>query len=68
MIPEDEAEEKWCPFARVVKHVDAGSFNRTVANDDSAYIPIHAKCIASRCMMWRWEDSKSERGYCGLAT
>ena len=24
-------------------------------------------CLADKCAMWRWEDSRREVGYCGLA-
>lgn len=68
---EEEAKTKWCPYARVrSSHVQGGSFNREVhtSNLDSS------KCIAFRCMAWRWGPPKQQgpyvnddkSGYCGL--
>jgi hypothetical protein len=64
-MTEDEAKQKWCPMYR--------------QPDNRGTFPI-IKCIASACMMWRWEIkpgtiaqndeglnySPKESGYCGL--
>lgn len=53
---EQEAREKWCPFARVVEVVDDGEAiegfpvgNRSTQHRSHP----HAHCIASDCMAWR---------------
>jgi hypothetical protein len=62
MLSQKEATEKWCPFARAA---DGGG---AVINRDWAGLPDKkAICISARCMAWRWEDRRSERGYCGMA-
>jgi hypothetical protein len=51
-MTEAEASEKWCPMARVDGCFESyPAFNRV--KDDSS--PNEACCIASDCMMWRWE-------------
>ena len=76
MLTEQEARTKWCPMARVARFgiekselgntVEAivGSCNRDALGKSPN--PIGScRCIASDCMMWRW-DIASE-GHCGLA-
>ena len=67
VLTEDEAKTKWCPQVRV------GESYRAV-NMRINYDLI--TCIASGCMMWRWEAVntapglgvvKPTKGYCGLA-
>ena len=60
-MSEDEAKEKWCPFSRVWSY-EGGSFNRDLDGSEAV-----ANCIGSRCMAWRWEDNRRERGFCGMA-
>jgi hypothetical protein len=61
-VTEEEARNKWCPFARVHTPDRTGS---TAANRDFDGLRRGSQCIASDCMMWR-KDSQST-GYCGLA-
>lgn len=67
LCTEDEAQEKWCPFARVT----VGAVQRHAANRGDGGTDIYgATCIGSRCMSWRFDttdttpDGKA-RGYCG---
>ena len=58
---EDEAKQKWCPFARVkASGTDRNSFNRLFSgigkerrSDES---PESSRCIGSRCMAWLVDD------------
>ena len=59
VVTAKEAKEKWCPFARVADSEYQG-YNR----EEGSSWP---KCIADRCMAWRWVDKGRELGYCGLA-
>lgn len=68
-MTEEEAKQKWCPFARDAESNPAGY---TTTNTT-------AKCIGSECMAWRinrddWSENMStgartyhHGGYCGLA-
>lgn len=47
-MTEAEAENKWCPFARVSFN-DGGGFNRLIVKADEN----DALCIGSACMAWR---------------
>ncbi len=79
MVTEEQAREKWCPMAMIaVTELSGerihGSTNRVllITDDDSPFREGKPPCLASNCMMWRWEISLSEarpteRGYCGLA-
>ena len=52
-MTEEEAKTKWCPEARVFDS-DGGSAagaNRKLGYDWAS----RTNCIASDCMMWRWE-------------
>ena len=61
MHTEDEAKERWCPFARAIvleQTQTIPSHNRVVKqnSDDSAdesWSPIDCRCISSQCMAWR---------------
>jgi hypothetical protein len=66
-MTEQEAAEKWCPFAREVMDDPHPAANRAYDGD-----PV-TKCIASRCMAWRWHkivnpaaQALQGSGYCGL--
>jgi hypothetical protein len=72
---EQEAKTKWCPMVRF-----------QIGNNDNVWqgialtnrgkemrSPEFVMCIASNCMMWRWNINtadangvKYEEGYCGL--
>ncbi len=59
---EKKAKELWCPMAR-----SEGS-NMV---DSGKYGVVLSYCIASRCMMWRWDHNKLvtgdyREGFCGL--
>lgn len=78
---EEEARDKWCPFGRryIFDEFTTGGAMTAINEPDS--IDYRQNCIASDCMMWRWEISPSEAarvnamghysaveiGYCGLA-
>jgi hypothetical protein len=69
MLSQNEANEKWCPFARTVGE---GGGKRFVANRVNDQVldernMIGTTCLGPRCMAWRWEDNRHERGYCGMA-
>lgn len=78
-LTEAEARERW-PMARGPRNFGNAIH---IANRNQEGDPIsESKCIASRCMMWRWFDSPvmgafreaetgiprpERRGFCGLA-
>lgn len=82
VMTEQEAREKWCPFARTIKTTSFNGVpqwevagNRVDANpvlgirgEDS---PWPCRCIGPDCMAWRWQSPATReaisRGYCGLA-
>ncbi len=53
-----EAEEKWCPMARIVTLEDGDVANVNMRNDPMG------NCFANQCMMWVWLSD--DNGYCGL--
>lgn len=74
ILTEDEAREKWCPFARSVR------WERQDEKIDLPGSPVVANreplgdedggclCIASNCMSWRVSRFFDKPGgYCGLA-
>ena len=84
MMTEEEARTKWCPFARVIVVETKVTGNRVfeMRTEGVDLNPDTCRCIASECMMWRWEGRvdghliATERGhvtpseapgYCGLA-
>jgi len=65
-MTEEKAKTKWCPMAREIKN----SSNGIVSHNHNTV------CIASDCMMWRWNRdimvggsgrAEPTQGYCGLA-
>lgn len=64
-LTEDEAKQRWCPFARVGFGGRFGNaaFNRfqitgqtaagQVVDEGELKIPAGAKCLGSACMAWR---------------
>lgn len=60
LVNEDEAKTKWCPMPRHDSMADSRGYN----------------CIASSCMMWKWDNGvpvtrfpgESWEGCCGLAS
>ena len=77
----EQANNLWCPMARVALVPKAGG--PAAINDPTTLTP--ARCVADQCTMWRWERTtesvQSEtqgartfkqrvvqtHGYCGLA-
>ena len=59
MYTEEEAKEKWCPFAMEAGDGD-GFGNRNYDGD-----PMNGTCLGDDCMAWRWKGKGM--GYCGLA-
>lgn len=78
-MTEDEAKQRWCPFARVGSSRNGlGSMNREALSSeaDADLVERNTRCLASACMAWRWvtlwadeePDPPPERtGFCGLA-
>lgn len=58
MHTEEEAAELWCPYVRAVDGPGDASNRVRVAytNTDATPSdrPYWARCIASKCMAWRW--------------
>jgi hypothetical protein len=75
LVTEEDAKEKWCPFARVIERDCDGSTrarNRVVHLDAAGNVLKEitdtlagTRCIGSACMAWRWEKSeaKAVEGY-----
>jgi hypothetical protein len=82
-MTEDQAKTKWCPHVRFADPIDGGkpSVEPTTWNRfDGEWDYTGLLCIASDCMMWRWERIPVQHtefgpkggeltgdGYCGLA-
>lgn len=72
-MTEDEAKTKWCPMVQVTA---AQHFNDVEYGDNRGNGDEDHNCIASNCMMWRWDElfrTQKEKdngiklyGYCGL--
>jgi len=59
-MTEDQAREKWCPFARVTEVDEMGNsnacdYNRQYHPSDVVTHGYPAQCVASDCMAWRWK-------------
>jgi hypothetical protein len=75
-MTEQEAKTKWCPMARCKIDHDCADTIAVNRWSDGAMIR-GSLCVASDCMMWRWEvpegkatnknEEKWDSGYCGLA-
>jgi len=80
MHTEEEARKLWCPMVRVGNGNEAAE-NRTCeigkVSDDLGNGTTWNACIASSCMMWRWDNDDFGickqtgecvpfQGYCGL--
>lgn len=88
-MTEEEARKKWCPMARHPEgnRMPYGGDGTEAAEGDKQQFAVEMAdlhpCIASDCMMWRWQPSlsvnnpsrvpgygqyiKHETGYCGFA-
>lgn len=72
-MTEDEARQRWCPFARVPdegNHATLGSLTATNRHwgdkrgkdGKPRILRKNSMCIASECMAWRWADEPREVG------
>jgi len=58
-MTEDEAKQKWCPFARVTvvgkgdSELVGNRFEHVEAEQGDFRIPDASHCIGSKCMAWR---------------
>lgn len=53
LLTEEEAKTKWCPYATI--------FSEDSRHLETAQLPggfVSARCIASECMAWRWEEEE----------
>jgi hypothetical protein len=78
-MTEEEAKQRWCPFARVVEQGSAiATHNRVqLPTGRDVQVPVAGFCIASACMAWRVKSETRRTsggypypvtvGYCGLA-
>ena len=60
-MTEEEAKTKWCPSARNQFDGVDGRPACNMRKDDRYNIRI--KCIASDCMMWKWNSPSAEAVY-----
>lgn len=74
IVSEEQAREKWCPFASVPNLLKGVAGNRQDAGlGGEPGIPSAARCVASSCMAWRKTETRDvygkpmHFGYCGLA-
>lgn len=68
-MEEEEAKKKWCPMVRFTL-APQNSILDVIGNRSAITPKYTTNCIASECMMWRWQSlpvSKPIDGYCGLA-
>jgi len=54
-MTEKQSKTKWCPMINL-----PNDEIKTAALKDIC-------CLASSCMMWRWNNKDQISGYCGLA-
>lgn len=59
LLTEDEAGQKWCPFARL--GVYAGPSAVAINRHPLAEIMDGCTCMTSDCMAWRWEGATPSR-------
>lgn len=59
LLTEEQAKEKWCPFARAPLSwaVDEDHYD-TLAAAVNIGRPMICRCQGSDCMAWRWEPSE----------
>lgn len=55
-MTEEEAKKRWCPMVRTVDNNGAVT-NKTASGN----IYKIDQCIASECMMWRWEHVQKKK-------
>lgn len=69
-VTEHTAVTRWCPMVRCQfkdNPMDNPSNCHTGSKGEPHTIPSWAKCIASDCMMWRFDPEAPSRGFCGMA-
>ncbi len=66
-MTEQDAIQKWCPFARSQDFCDGKYLGASVNRQSSGQNQPEpdCMCIASRCMAWR-DGQGAAYGYCGL--
>ena len=64
-MTEEDAKTKWCPMCRSAGWGGEFSANRGKRGD----FTDDECCVASACMMWRWNSlaMMHGHGYCGIA-
>jgi hypothetical protein len=70
-VTEEEARAHWCPQARFPFVRRTGDQPIAVNRLDNDANPGEARCLASTCMLWRWEEggrasTSQGKGRCGL--
>lgn len=70
-LTEEEARQKWCPFARVSASNFPEPGNHASNRDAGGSVPSNgSNCLASECMAWRIKRlvgrDEQVAGYCGL--
>ena len=63
---EEEMQERWCPFTRVVVPCATVSGNRDQDTEHPKFKKA-TRCLGSKCACWEWY-THGESGYCGLAS
>lgn len=57
MHTEDQARQKWCPFASTAALPDSHPQGGTIYDTRGQSTGFTA-CIASACMAWQWDDGQ----------
>ena len=65
MVTTELASTLWCPFARSYNYDDDNKSVSSNRAEGGAPDPW-CRCITTNCMAWRWYDTNSRLGYCGL--
>jgi len=81
LVTERESRSLWCPMVRVrVRSLNAANRVNPGLRRRFYYwllrmlfprfhwflMARYYACTGSKCMMWRWENENSARGFCGL--
>jgi hypothetical protein len=70
-ITEQQASQRWCPFARSYGYPsdEADASAVTVNRSRKGGPDRWCQCLASGCMAWRWDKTVLgvQSGHCGLA-
>lgn len=63
-MTEQGARTKWCPMWRFVQFGNNAEWQGRVLTNRNIFLEEDTdKCIASDCMMWRWERDRYAEGY-----